>query len=393
MDYYSSYTELKKLFNEKKDCISIDSMNLEIQNVAFKSKARRFLYFKEKIRDKFMRTILGKKDSKIKENKKFVYPMFRRPGSKRADNIIILLHGLNEKDWSKYLPWANALLEKTGKSVLLFPIAFHMNRAPRIWRDPKIMNKIIFIRKLINPSIEKETFVNVALSSRLQSFPQRFCLSGLETIYDMQTLMKIIRSDKHPYVDKSANIDIFAYSIGGFLTEILLMSDKANLFQGTKAFLFCSGSTFNLMNGTSKYILDTAANQAIYDFFIEHFEEELQKDKKLNSIVNDSLEGYYFNAMLNYDKMQSARNFRMTELAKRIQILCLTKDTVIPPEAIFQTMQKITNMKNGSIQIEEIDPPFKYTHENPFPTAENLREQVDQSFNEIFDRAASFLSN
>ena len=67
-------------------------------------------------------------DIDILENKEFTYSLFKKPGPARSEKVILLFHGLNEHSWHKYLPWAKTLVERTGKTVILFPIAFHMNR-------------------------------------------------------------------------------------------------------------------------------------------------------------------------------------------------------------------------------------------------------------------------
>ena len=56
--------------------------------------------------------------------------------------MIIVFHGLNEKKWDKYLPWAYGLATQTGKAVVLFPIAFHMSRAPERWSSRQEMYAI-----------------------------------------------------------------------------------------------------------------------------------------------------------------------------------------------------------------------------------------------------------
>jgi hypothetical protein len=59
--------------------------------------------------------------------------LLMQPAGSTSRGLILLLHGLNEKRWDKYLPWARRLVRQTGKSVLLFPIAFHMSRTPAPW--------------------------------------------------------------------------------------------------------------------------------------------------------------------------------------------------------------------------------------------------------------------
>ena len=34
-----------------------------------------------------------------------------------SKKVIFLFHGFNEKDWTKYMPWANKICEGTGCSV------------------------------------------------------------------------------------------------------------------------------------------------------------------------------------------------------------------------------------------------------------------------------------
>ena len=57
------------------------------------------------------------------------------------------MHGLNERNWSKYLTWAEYLSSKTGKIVILFPIAFHINRSPVGWSNPRYLQSIFTKRK------------------------------------------------------------------------------------------------------------------------------------------------------------------------------------------------------------------------------------------------------
>ncbi len=92
----------------------------------------------------------------------------------KTNGAIILLHGLNEKDWNKYLPWAYKLMKLTGKQVVLFPIAFHMNRSPAKWIDPRFLRTANKERKQIFPKVANSSFANIALSARHQfAFPTR----------------------------------------------------------------------------------------------------------------------------------------------------------------------------------------------------------------------------
>ena len=69
------------------------------------------------------------KDIFVEENHAFKYQIIKPKGVDQAKKAIFLFHGFNEKDWSKYLPWAKAISDGTGSAVILFPIAFQIGRA------------------------------------------------------------------------------------------------------------------------------------------------------------------------------------------------------------------------------------------------------------------------
>ena len=75
-------------------------------------------------------------DRFIRENTDFKYTVFAPKSNEKFSNAILLLHGLNERSWEKYLPWAEYLCKETGKPVILFPIAFHMTSVVRqLWEQ------------------------------------------------------------------------------------------------------------------------------------------------------------------------------------------------------------------------------------------------------------------
>ncbi|MDC7124719.1 MAG: DUF6051 family protein, partial [Spirochaetales bacterium] len=67
-------------------------------------------------------------DRSIAENNKFRIPVLIPSTKSKNKKATFLIHGLNEKHWDKYLPWAVRIMEETSSPVILFPIAFHMNR-------------------------------------------------------------------------------------------------------------------------------------------------------------------------------------------------------------------------------------------------------------------------
>jgi len=131
-------------------------------------------------------------DEAIPENKSFTYYVFAPAGSTKFKKAILLLHGLNERSWDKYLAWAFYLADRTGHPVLLFPIAFHMNRSPRAWGDPRLMQPLQALRGQQFGPDARSTFANVALSERLSAAPLRFFTSGQQSAADCVNLCRQI---------------------------------------------------------------------------------------------------------------------------------------------------------------------------------------------------------
>jgi hypothetical protein len=331
-------------------------------------------------------------DSKISENRLFTIPVFTYPAPVGSRKAIILFHGLNEKSWDKYLPWAKTLAEKTKSTVILFPIAFHMNRARQSWGIPRSMEVMRRERLQKYPSTINSSFANAAISARLHYLPQRFFWSGLQTFSDVIQLVKGIRAGEYSFLDADAKIHFFAYSIGAFLTEILLMSNPEGLFTDSKLFIFAGGPVFNRMSAVTKYIIDSEANLAIYSTFSEHLEKYLLTDKRLGHYFGeDHPEGLTFRSMLNYNLMKEYREKRLMELSKKIYAVGLKKDTVIPVYEMLNTLKGAE--RKIPVRVKVMDFPYDYSHENPFPVSGQNEEQVDQAFRKVFQLAARFLGN
>jgi len=407
MQYHESYKFLKDHFDQAKQVIELGNESFQIHNIDFESANYSILPGEDKYEDMgigFPSTpdyqnaispeineILNLADSKVHENKFFRYSVFKPKTSQRANGIILLFHGLNEKNWDKYLPWAKKLMEETGRAVVLFPIAFHMNRSPSDWSDFRMMNDLRFVREGIFPAIVGSSFANVAISTRLHILPQRFFWSGVQTFLDVLQLMKQIRSDLHPLVDPGAKVDFFAYSIGAFLTQILLMDNTAGYFSNSKLFMFCGGAVFNRMTPVRKSILDSEANIALYSFFLEHLDSYLKTDGRLAHYFSEKhSEGMVFRSMLDYNKMMAFRERKFSEIHNRIAAVTLKNDHVVPSYEVLNTLKGAD--REIPVDVTILDPSFGYSHENPFPLNDKNIEGVNQSFNEIFDIAAAFLS-
>lgn len=338
--------------------------------------------------------LLNIPDCEIEENIHFRYPVILPDGSKKKSrkprSAILLLHGLNEKDWQKYLPWAAMLVRHTQKPVILFPIAFHMNRAPQAWSNARLMRTLSKSRQDMLRNISNTSFANTAISARLQQMPERFLWSGLQSYFDIVQLLRQINEGTHPVIGARGRIDIFAYSIGVFLGQILMMANPYNYLRTSRFFCFCGGPTLNRMSPTSRYIMDSEANISIYSYYIEHLNQEMKRNDRLQHYFSDyHIEGNYFRSMLDYYHLQELREQRFDQLGKRIFAVGLKKDRIIPPaeiSAVFKGKER-----NLPVRVKILDFPFDYDHVTPFPLTQPLEDKVNRSANKIFTMAARFL--
>lgn len=336
-------------------------------------------------------SILDIHDADIAENKRFRYHVMAPAGTTIVKDFILLIHGFNEKTWNKYLPWAKTLVEQTGKCVVLFPIAFHMNRAPLVWSDRREMHGLSESRKAGYPDIVACTFSNVAISARLQQKPQRFFWSGLQTYYDVIQLLSEIKNGSNPFIARDARFDLFAYSIGGLLAQILIITDHQGYFSGSKLCLFCGGNVFNRFSPVSKFILDSEANVALYSYIIEHLENHLKKDERLRHYLSElHPEGMNFKAMLNYNQHRGERESSFRKISDRTLAIALEKDLVAPPYEVINTLMGIKRDIPIEVVVEDFD--YPYIHENPFPIREEMAIPVNAAFDRIFSRVSRFFN-
>ena len=149
-----------------------------------------------------------------------------------------MFHGLNERSWQKYLSWAYYLTNFTDSYVILFPISFHINRSPVSWKDRRSMVSLLNRRKPASGEIQLASFVNAAISDRLTEDPLRFFRSGYQTVNDITRLAQDIRGGKHPIVPPAGTLNIFAYSIGAFMAEILMIGNPGIFFQKANCLFF-----------------------------------------------------------------------------------------------------------------------------------------------------------
>ncbi|MGV8962302.1 MAG: DUF6051 family protein [Candidatus Saccharimonadaceae bacterium] len=406
MNYSDNYLALEKLFASSQTNKEYDS--IEIHDLDFTSSSSSLLpgieehqceIHKVTLKEKYsFYTEIGTidnnvhiKDIFVKENQSFKYQLIKPKGKGRVKKAVFLFHGFNEKDWSKYLPWAKSICDGTGSAVILFPLAFHMQRAPKQWSEKREMYRLSEHRKKKFPNIVHSTLSNVAISMRLHAMPQRFMWSGLQTYYDVIKLITDIKQDNNEHIHPDFQFDIFAYSIGGFLAQILKLTNYKNFFVNSKVCLFCSGATFNRLSPVSKFILDSEANVALYSYLVEHFDKMLERDNVLNHYIReDHPEGKIFSSMLDYQKMREFRETLLKKYEHQIYAISLKKDDVIPSFEIMNTLKGA--YRNINIRMDEMDFEYDYIHENPFPTNVLESKQVDENFERVFGKVCDFFN-
>jgi hypothetical protein len=377
MEYTKEFSELKSIYKSDVREILMPDTGMRIINLEF-------------ISGKNPEGLYNEEDLSISENKSFSYPVFI-PSERDTSKVILLFHGLNERSWIKYLTWAYFLCQNTGSYVILFPISFHINRSPSSWVDPRVMTEPVRERTRNWSDVRMSTFANVALSNRLSQDPMRFFNSGYQTACDIIKLMNQIKAGEHEVIPQGSRVNIFAYSIGAFLSQILMMGNPEDLFSASKLFIFCGGSVFSNMQGTSKFIMDSVAFNRIYNFYMNDFEKEIGKQKSIYDLISDSQIGMAFRSMIDFRRFRSYRENLLGKVKDQIKSIALLKDTVIPSEGILKTFNYQTFPAKHNVEV--LDFPFGYSHENPFPLRNDSQTVIiDSWFNRIFGEACLFLA-
>lgn len=320
-------------------------------------------------------------DDYIEENKHFTYTVFVPKGTTQTGRTIILLHGLNERSWEKYLPWAEQLCLQTGAAVILFPIAFHMNRTPREWSNPRAISPYVNLRKQELKEAGNTTFVNLAISSRISQCPMRFYISGRESIYNIRQLIREIKNGRHPLFKSGSSVHLFTYSIGAFLAQILFLSDQDKLLSDSRLFMFCGGTIFSRMNGSARDIMDRESFFKMRSYYLNDFLTG-------NKVNNDSMTKA-FKSMLSFPTFREYRESFFQGIQSRMKAVTLKKDTVIPTIGVREAL----GPGCSGAALEEWDYPYEYSHQVPFPVYGKVpAELVMEKFNLLFNLASGFLT-
>ena len=406
MNYQELYHTLRKAVNYEDDITIVDTKT-EVHNFSFDSLSYTILsgssvyHCKEHDADfqgfesikpgiESIDKNMDIPDIDIRENRTFRYHVFKPANVDKFKDVVLFFHGFNEKYWDKYLPWAKKIADDTGKLVVLFPIAFHMNRAPLLWSDPRKMFELSSQRKRAFPDIIDSTLSNVAISERLHACPQRLLWSGLQTYFDVIQFVEDCKAGNHPLIEKDFTVDFFSFSIGSLLAEILKLANHMNYFEKSKLIMFCGGAVFNRLSPVSKFIIDSEANLAMYSYLVEHLAIHMHKNPRMEHLLGElHPEGKIFRSMLNYSVLREYREEHFRKIADKVLAITLEKDTVFPSYEVINALQGIK--RDIPIEVHTIDFPYEYRHEDPFPLTGSISEKVDNSFNTVFAKVVEFL--
>jgi len=387
MEFTKTYNYLKGIFSLSNGETTLEGDSGIFKTMPFVSDSNPIPFNRTGIYNGVKGHTYAAEDATIAENIQFSYPVYIPAGGEQYAKAIILLHGLNERSWHKYLPWAKYLGDKTNRPVILFPLAFHMNRSPEQWANPRQMMPLLNSRKKLE-GVQMATFANIALSQRLSDDPLRFFTSGKQSADDIVKLLGEIKEGAIPFLQKDAHIDFFSYSIGSFLSQILFLANPNDLLSTAKLFIFCGGALFDQMRGTSRLIMDSYAYSSLRRYYLHDFPIELKFRSPFSSYVRGGVLGEAFIAMISEESNRSFREHRFQQLRNQLRVVALRKDSVMSAAAVKQAF---ACTRSDSVYTE-LDFPFDYTHENPFPIYPNDKSaDVDKAFEEVFAMATEFL--
>lgn len=145
--------------------------------------------------------------------------------------------------------------------------------------------------------------------------------------------------------------------------------------------MFCGGSLFGEMNGNSRMIMDKVSFNLLNSYYRNQFIYEYIPKEKVDNIDEAFL------AHIDKELKQKERYAFYKKAQNRIRAISLKNDVVIPSSGIRNAMGSIWKSC-----LKELDFPFKYSHQAPFPTiGKGGSCELDYWFDKVFSDAALFL--
>jgi pimeloyl-ACP methyl ester carboxylesterase len=318
-------------------------------------------------------------DNQIVENIHFKYPLLRERGSisslPRHTRVTLLLHGLNERSFGKYLPWAYHLWGQGGAPVLLFPLTFHVNRVLPAWGQQQLDS---FKRRQQIADNENVHRFNAVISERLDAYPERFFWGAIQSYWDLIDLARQIRGGLHPHIAPEARLDFVGYSAGGFLALLLLLENHEDLFANSRACLFSTCAAIRDLNLSSPFIVDGEAENTLMKLYVRHLERSA--GERMRHWLEHHGEGQWARAFSGLLPDRSRLNARLSELAPRLLGFANPNDRVIPQGAMLNSLQGV--LRDTGVRVEELS---LGVHENPFSCA-NYQQKERKFLTDFLDQ-------
>jgi len=305
-------------------------------------------------------------DEQIKENLTFSYPLMREQSSsgilQRHKRVTIMLHGLNERFYDKYLRWAYPIWQGTEAPVVIFPLTFSINRVWHGWgkQIPETRERRARIRN--NRTVYYD---NATMSERLGKHPKRFFWGGVQSYWD---IIDLVRQIRNPKGDKEINkhfapdtrVDFFGYSSGGYIALALLLANHEGLFSDSRACLFASCVEMNDIRPISPFIIDRKGEDAVREMFVDGFDN--LPNERMKHWFEHHEEARWLGSFAGAPPQdRTQRDIGLKKLAPRLLGIANSNDKVTPLAAMLNVLQGVR--RNTGVRVEELK---LGKHENPF---------------------------
>lgn len=291
--------------------------------------------------------LLLAEDQREVDNVAFALPVVlpRQPGPFRR--VVVVLHGLNESEYRKYFPWA-CTLARAGIPVVLFPLAFLVNRRPRRWHGEVETRRRLQARQA-QPDNDAATRYNVILSERLEARPERLFVGGRQSYFDLLDLTASLHGGtfalahggaatgipSRPFAE-GTRVDFLGFSIGGYVTLGLLLGASENApLADSRAVIFAAAAPFvhpdrsAVANPLSPFILDARATERLRAFY---------RSPEADALWNNP-EGRWCRAIFRAER--PALDAALPRIRRRLLAIGNARDAVIPAAGMEVTLGRL----------------------------------------------------
>ena len=306
--------------------------------------------------------LLLPEDRGIVENRSFNYLMVEPVDlpAEGGDEVLVILHGLNEGSYARLLPWACSFALQLHIPVILFPLSFHVGRRSNIW-NAQDQSRIAAHRAAM-PDNGRASPFNGRISDRLSQSPERYHLGGLQTYFDAVDLKTRIDRGDHEGCRAGARVHFLGYSAGGYLALVLLLSDPHGRFHDSRVALFASGAPLDGIQPESLFIMDESAAQRLSAYLRDRSFLHNTVDSRLRRLVETPthwLAEVLFHGVNLLERMET--------IDDRLLVV------VNPADRVISADRAAWNLSPAPVLRLELG-----VHEFPFTTGDPLPEVYDR---------------